>query len=105
MKQTFIEYLMLSEDVATELSQLNMRRQQLIMKKAQADKQVDVQIDALNKLIFQKERQQEAENKQKGSVPQQSVQQNQPQGNQTQQPGSTGSNTPGSGGTSITPPV
>ena len=60
---TFGEYLQLSEDAAAELAQLGMRRQQLVMKKAMMDRQIDNQIAALDKTILQKERQKSAADK------------------------------------------
>ena len=99
----FKEYLTLTEDTAAELAQLGMQRQQLVMKKAQADRQIDTQITAIDKMIFQKEKQREIEDKKNGVKPEQNQQNNQqqnnqqqPQGNRTAQPGSSGSQTPGS---------
>lgn len=98
---TFRDYLTLNEEAAAELAQLGMKRQQLVLKKAMADRQIDAQIASIDKLIFQKEKQKADEDKKAGveaekQQPQQQQQQ-QRQGNQTSQPGSTGSQTPGSG--------
>lgn len=98
MKLSLIEFLCLTEDAAAELSQLTIQRQQVILKKAAADKQFDQQIANFDRMIFQKERQKQAEDKKNG-VDQQQQQQQQPpmqQGTQTNQPGSTGAQTPGS---------
>lgn len=99
---TFRDYLTLNEEAAAELAQLGMKRQQLVLKKAMADRQIDAQIASIDKLIFQKEKQKADEDKKAGveaekQQPQQQQQQQQRQGNQTSQPGSTGSQTPGSG--------
>lgn len=98
---TFRDYLTLNEEAAAELAQLGMKRQQLVLKKAMADRQIDAQIASIDKLIFQKEKQKADEDKKAGveaekQQPQQQQQQ-QRQGNQATQPGSTGSQTPGSG--------
>lgn len=97
---TFRDYLTLNEEAAAELAQLGMKRQQLVLKKAMADRQIDAQIASIDKLIFQKEKQKAGEDKKAGveaeKQPQQQQQQ-QRQGNQATQPGSTGSQTPGSG--------
>lgn len=101
---TFKDYLTLSEDAASELAQLGMQKQQLVMKKAQADHQLDTQIAAIDKMIYQKTKQQEIEDKKNGVKPEQNNQRNdqnnqqqqQPQGSRVVQPGSTGSQTPGS---------
>lgn len=97
---TFRDYLTLNEEAAAELAQLGMKRQQLVLKKAMADRQIDAQIASIDKLIFQKEKQKADEDKKAGveaeKQPQQQQQQ-QRQGNQATQPGSTGSQTPGSG--------
>lgn len=104
MKPSFIEFLCLNEDTAAELAQLTVQRQQIILKKAAADKQFDQQIANLDRMIFQKERQKQVEDKKNG-VDQQKMQQQQQQnpqqtpqqqGTQTTTPGSTGSHTPGS---------
>lgn len=96
---SFKEYLCLSEDATAELSQLQLQRQQLVMKKTVADRQIDVQISNIDKMIYQKEKLKQAEDKKNG------VQQNgqpnqqdarQQMGNRTVQPGSSGSQTPGS---------
>ena len=97
MKLSLIDFLCLNEDAAAELSQLTIQRQQVILKKAAADKQFDQQIANFDRMIFQKERQKQAEDKKNG-VDQQQQQQQTPlqQTNQTTQPGSTGAQTPGS---------
>lgn len=94
---------MLSEDATQELAQLSMQRQQLIIKKTMADRQIDTQIAALDKMILQKEKQKQAEDKKNGVQTnnrdpnqQQDQQGNQPLGNRTVQPGSSGTQTPGS---------
>ena len=97
---TFKDYLSLNEDAAAELAQLGMQRQQMVMKKAQTDRQIDTQIAAIDKMIFQKEKQKELEDKKKGVKPDQNNQhsdpnQQRPQGSRVVQPGSTGSQTPG----------
>lgn len=103
MKPSFKQFLCLNEDVAAELSALTVQRQQLILKKTATDKQIDTQIAAIDKIIYQKERQKQAEDKKNGmdqqqqQQQQQNVQQNpQQRGTQTTTPGSTGSATPGS---------
>lgn len=102
MKPSFKQFLCLNEDAAAELSALTVQRQQLILKKAATDKQIDTQIAAIDKMIYQKERQKQAEDKKNGmdqqqQQQQQNVQQNpQQRGTQTTTPGSTGSATPGS---------
>lgn len=100
MKPSFKQFLCLNEDAAAELSALTVQRQQLILKKAAMDKQIDTQIAAIDKMIYQKERQKQAEDKKNGidqQQQQQNVQQNpQQRGTQTTTPGSTGSATPGS---------
>lgn len=99
MKPSFKQFLCLDEDAAAELSALTVQRQQLILKKAAMDKQIDTQIAAIDKMIYQKERQKQAEDKKNGidQQQQQNVQQNpQQRGTQTTTPGSTGSATPGS---------
>lgn len=106
MGLSFKDFLMLSEDAAQELAQLVMTRQQLVIKKTMADKQVDTQIAAIDKLIYQKEKQKQAEDQKNGAQmnkndpnqqqQQQGQQGNQPQGNRTVQPGSSGMQTPGS---------
>ena len=100
---TFKDYLMLDEDTASDIAQLSLQRQQLVMKKALADRTIDQQVANLDKQIFQKEKMKQAEDKKNGVDQQQNqdpraAQNNQmrPQGNQTVQPGSTGSQTPGS---------
>lgn len=97
MTLSFIDFLCLNEDATAELSQLTIQRQQVILKKASADKQFDQQIANFDRMIFQKERQKQAEDKKNG-VDQQQQQQQTPmqQTNQTTQPGSTGAQTPGS---------
>jgi len=90
---------MLDEDAATEMAQLTMQRQQLLIKKATQDQTIDRQIAQLDKLILQKGKQQELEAAKLGqqqSSTSQPASQNQPQGNRTIQPGSTGAQTPGS---------
>lgn len=99
MKLSLIDFLCLNEDAAAELSQLTIQRQQVILKKAAADKQFDQQIANFDRMIFQKERQKQAEDKKNGVDQQQQQQQQQTpmqQTNQTTQPGSTGAQTPGS---------
>lgn len=105
MKPSFKQFLCLNEDAAAELSALTVQRQQLILKKAATDKQIDTQIAAIDKMIYQKERQKQAEDKKNGMDQQQQQQQQQQQnvqqnpqqrGTQTTTPGSTGSATPGS---------
>ena len=100
MKPSFKQFLCLNEDAAAELSALTVQRQQLILKKTAMDKQIDTQIAAIDKMIYQKERQKQAEDKKNGidqQQQQQNVQQNpQQRGTQTTTPGSTGSATPGS---------
>lgn len=99
MKLSFIDFLCLNEDATAELSQLTIQRQQVILKKAAADKQFDQQIANFDRMIFQKERQKQAEDKKNGVDQQQQQQQQQTpmqQTTQTTQPGSTGAQTPGS---------
>ena len=99
MKLSLIDFLCLNEDAAAELSQLTIQRQQIILKKAAADKQFDQQIANFDRMIFQKERQKQAEDKKNGVDQQQQQQQQQTplqQTNQMTQPGSTGAQTPGS---------
>lgn len=94
-KNTFKNYLLqLSEDTNTssELDNLNLQRQQLVIKKTNADKQIDQQIDALDKLIYQKQQQLQQQNKQQAAQqPQQPAQPQpqQPQQTNTQQPQQT----------------
>lgn len=107
MKPSFIEFLCLNEDVAAELSQLTIQRQQIILKKAAADKQFDQQVANIDRMIFQKERQKQVEDKKNGVDQQQQQQQQNPQqtpqqrGTQTTTPGSTGSQTPGSASSAV----
>lgn len=96
MNISFIDYLCLNEDAAAELSNLTIQRQQLIMKKAAANKQLDQQIANIDRLIMQKERQKQAEDQRNGVQQDQQQQAPQQQSNQTQQPGRTGVQTPGS---------
>jgi hypothetical protein len=98
-----MDFLMLSEDAAVEMANLTMKRQQLVLKRANQDRVLDQQIAQLDKLIMQKEQQQQAELKrtpqqgqQQQNPAQPNQQQPQPQGNRTMQPGSNGSQTPGS---------
>ena len=96
MKLSLIDFLCLNEDAAAELSQLTIQRQQVILKKAAADKQFDQQIANFDRMIFQKERQKQAEDKKNGVDQQQQQQTPMQQTTQTTQPGSTGAQTPGS---------
>ena len=102
MKPSFIEYLCLLEDVTQELSALTVQRQQIIMKKAQADKQFDQQVANIDRMIMQKERQKQVEDKKNGVDQQKQQQLNQQQQQQTPMrqgpttPGGTGAQTPGS---------
>lgn len=94
MTLSFIDFLCLNEDATAELSQLTIQRQQVILKKAASDKQFDQQIANFDRMIFQKERQKQAEDKKNGVDQQQQTPMQQT--NQTTQPGSTGAQTPGS---------
>lgn len=90
---TFKEFLrMLDEDTDTDIAKLNITKQQLVVRKAQASKPLDDQINTTDKALMMKEKQKAIEDKKKGAQP--NGQQQQPS-NTTTTPGSTGSQTPG----------
>ena len=93
---SFKEYLrMLEEDDNTDLANLTIKKQQLIVRKAQQDKPLDDQINQTDKLLMQKEKL-AAQNAKKKGTQQNALATATAQGsNRTTTPGSSGAQMPG----------
>jgi hypothetical protein len=97
---SFKEYVAISEDLGQDIAALTMQKQQLILRKTQTDRTLDAQIAQIDKALLQKQKQQELETKKNGMQAQQgqqNQQEQQPMANRTTTPGSSSSQTPGSG--------
>lgn len=108
---TFKQFLYnILETVDDDIAALNIQKQQLTMKKATQDQQIDTQIDALNRVIFQKEKQKQSDVQKMdktapSSLQQPTQQQAQQSGTATTTPGSSGAQTPGGGASSAAVPM
>lgn len=106
---TFKDYLCkIVETIDDDLANLNLQKQQLTMKKANQDQQIDNQLASINRLIFQKEKQKQTDQTKTDSSTQQQTQTTQQQqaqqaGTQTTTPGSSGAQTPGGQQSSAAP--
>jgi hypothetical protein len=89
---TFKQYLRtLDEDADSDIAKLNIQKQNLVIRKAQATKPLDDQITNADKLLMQKEKQKQADDKKKGAAATTA----QLTANKTTTPGSAGAQTPG----------
>jgi hypothetical protein len=89
---TFKDFLrMLDEDTDTDIANLMLSKQKLVVRKAQATKPLDDQTNNIDKLLMQKEKQKENEAKKAGVATANGAKPS----NQTTTPGSAGAQTPG----------
>lgn len=92
---SFKQYLCMLEDEDADIANLTIKKQQLAIRKAQADKPLDDQINQTDKLLMQKEKQREANIKVKGATSGAMAAASTQSSNRTTTPGSTGAQTPG----------
>lgn len=98
---SFKQYLStLEEDVDTDIANLTSQRQQLLIRKANQDRQIDNQIANIDRQLLQKDKQRQIDKKKNNPAADDNKQ---PQANQTVTPGSTGAQTPGAATSSTVP--